>query len=81
MPQCNFHALHPDAPEPEGAYAHLAMAVLIGLISDLEGDKPKRRQEARAAVAAGVPDLWLGLLALNEEQTARVQALLSQLAH
>jgi hypothetical protein len=80
MSQCNVHTLHPCPTSPEDGMANLAMAILAGLAADLEGPSPKRRQEARAAVAAHVPEFWMQLLDLSDEQHARVLTLLAELA-
>jgi hypothetical protein len=80
MPQSNFHALHPAAPEAELAYANLAYAVLAGLTSDLQSASPRRRSEARAAVHAHVQDVWLDLMAVGDGARARVERVLWELA-
>jgi hypothetical protein len=79
--QWNYEPTHPAAPDPELALANLAMAVLVGLVADLEGANPKHRQQAREAIAAHVPELWLAALDLPEEQEARVLALFCELRH
>jgi hypothetical protein len=70
----------PPVPEPELAFSHLAVAILVSLVHDLQAGSPKRRKEARASVAAHVPEVYLDLLDLGEAERARVLALLQELA-
>jgi hypothetical protein len=58
----------------------LAMAVLLETAADLQGANPRRRKEARAAVAEWALDVWIDALALSASHRQRMVALLRALA-